>query len=823
MVSTRSTILLSRPWLLAALVLYVAALMALGQWLLEPPSPRLADAPADAFSAERAQRHVEAIARAPHPSGSVEQARVRDYLVDELQRLGLVVERQPATVAQGYARRAGDARFGVIENIVGLLPGSRPGPALVLMSHYDSVPSAPGAADAASGVASILETVRALRAGAPLANDLIVLFTDGEESGLFGAQAWFGRHPRAADVGLVLNFDARGSRGPVAMFETSSGNGALIRALGDEVARPLADSTIYALYRQMPNDTDLSIAKAAGHAGMNFAFVHGLFDYHSPTDQPAQLSAATLQHLGDYALPLARHFGSVPLPPEAAPDRHYFNPVGFAFLHYPPWVDGLGLMLALIVGAIALARMHRFHGLDGIGLLRGLGLALLVIGLPLLAVWLGHRALSDWLQQAGTGTLGMVVRERGWFVGWSLVGVGLAAWTIGQALRGIGWPSHLAIGIALAGLALLGGAGPLALLLAATLPALQWWLLRTPVSAASIIGGGLLLALFLALLLVLLLPGAAHVLVWPLLAIGLLHIALRSRAVPAWPWFLLAALPVQLLGGSALAFDLMVGSWLPAAALLPLLLLPLLLAPLVAQPAARRIGRILVAAGLLGLSLLAVTEPWSARHPRPVELFLVDDADRDQRWWASSDTWLTEWHRQRLGAEPVRSGEAHDLRGLPPSLWLAPAGLPAAPPPRLDLLADERDDDRRRLRLRLHGEAAALRLLVPGSQRLLGWQVDGQALPLPTAPAADGDWNLRGFALPAAGVELTLELAPEQPLPTLRLLLIEHALPDAALPPRPPELMRRPGLLADGRVRIARFDLQALADRLTASSPLPAE
>lgn len=806
------------------LVAYVAGLMAAGQWLLEPPAARPADAPASEFSAARAFAHVEAIARAPHPSGSVEQARVRDHLEAALRDLGLTVERQSATVAQGYQRHAGDARFGVIENIVGVLPGRERGPALLLMSHYDSVPAAAGAADAASGVATILETVRALRAGPALRNDLIVLFTDGEESGLFGAQAWFGRHPRAAEVGLVLNFDARGSRGPVAMFETSAGNGALIRALASEVARPLADSTIYALYRQMPNDTDLSIAKAAGHAGMNFAFVHGLFDYHSPTDQPAQLSTATLQHLGDYALPLARHFAEQPLPSVAAPDRHYFNPVGFRFVHYPPWVDLLALGLATVAVAFGLARLRRFHGLDGVALLRGFALALLLIGLPLFTVWLGHRGLADWLAEAGSGTLGLVARGRGWFISWSLLGIGLACWAIGQALRGIGWPAHAAIALALVALALLGGAGPLATLGALLLPGLQWALLRRPLSAAAIVAGGLLLALlFGAALLLLLLPGAAHVLLWPLLVVGLLHLVLRSRAVPAWPWFLAAAPAVQLLGGSSLAFDLMVGSWLPAAALMPLLLLPLLLAPLIAQPAARRIGRVLVAGGLLGLSLLAVTEPWSARYPQPVELFLIDDADRDQRWWASSDAWLTDWHRQRLGAEPARAGEAHDLRALPESLWLAPAGVPAAEPPRLELLADARTPDARRLRLRVYGEAAALRLRLPADAALRSWSVDGQALPLPEAPDAAGDLVLRGYALPAAGVELELVFAADASLPMLHLLLIDHALPDEALPPRPAEMMRRPGLLADGRVRIKRFDLQALADAGAAPAVSPAE
>ena len=51
------------------------------------------------------------------------------------------------------------------------------------MAHYDSVPFGPGAADDGAGVVTLLETARALKAGPPLKNDVIFLFTDGEEAG----------------------------------------------------------------------------------------------------------------------------------------------------------------------------------------------------------------------------------------------------------------------------------------------------------------------------------------------------------------------------------------------------------------------------------------------------------------------------------------------------------------------------------------------------------------------------------------------------------------------------------------------------------------
>ena len=52
-----------------------------------PPVP--ASAPPSEFSAERAMAHVEQIAQRPHPVGSADHARVRDYLVGALGALGL--------------------------------------------------------------------------------------------------------------------------------------------------------------------------------------------------------------------------------------------------------------------------------------------------------------------------------------------------------------------------------------------------------------------------------------------------------------------------------------------------------------------------------------------------------------------------------------------------------------------------------------------------------------------------------------------------------------------------------------------------------------
>ena len=212
-------------------------------------------------------RHVEAIAARPHAMGMPDHDRVRDYIVAQLTTLGIKPQIQ-ATTAVGTRYQSA----GRVQNIVAWLPGTNSGgKALLLAVHYDGVPAAPAASDDAAGCAALLETLRALRARKqPLANDVIALFTDGEEAGLLGAAAFVREHQWAKDVAFVLNFEARGTTGRSYMFETGPGNRdavSMLRAAGDVTA----GSVFTTVYRALPNDTDLSELSLLGIPALNFA------------------------------------------------------------------------------------------------------------------------------------------------------------------------------------------------------------------------------------------------------------------------------------------------------------------------------------------------------------------------------------------------------------------------------------------------------------------------------------------------------------------------------------------------------------------------
>jgi acetylornithine deacetylase/succinyl-diaminopimelate desuccinylase-like protein len=222
----------------------VIGLAALAILQMKPPRPVPATASEQEFSAERALDHVRIIARTPHPLGTEANAAVREYLVSQLSSLGLNPQVKSAV---GMRRSARHIVIGATHNIVGRLSGTANSGAVMLMAHYDSVYRAPGAADDGAGVAAILESVRALRARSALKNDLIVLLTDGEESGLLGADAFASSHPWMNDVSIILNFEGRGNHGPSLLFETSRNNGFLIKAVAHSASHPIGSSLFYSL------------------------------------------------------------------------------------------------------------------------------------------------------------------------------------------------------------------------------------------------------------------------------------------------------------------------------------------------------------------------------------------------------------------------------------------------------------------------------------------------------------------------------------------------------------------------------------------------
>ena len=320
-----------------------------------PPRPVPATAPDTVFSAERAMRYLEQIAQRPHPMGTADHDRVRDYIVAQLTDLGLQPQIQRATAIGTRYREAGR-----VQNILARVPGSEPGSkAVLIMSHYDGVGAGPAAADDGAGAAAILETLRALRARKqPLRHDVIALFTDGEESGLLGAAAFVRENPWAKDVAVVLNFEARGTTGRSLMFETGPGNLNVARALRND-REASAGSVTAVIYRTLPNDTDLSELAVLGLPALNFAFADRVERYHTTQDDVAHLNPGSLQHHGSQMLTMVRTFGNETLPRARTGDGVFFDLPLIGLVVYSQSFELPLALLALVLVAVLVFRVRK--------------------------------------------------------------------------------------------------------------------------------------------------------------------------------------------------------------------------------------------------------------------------------------------------------------------------------------------------------------------------------------------------------------------------------------------------------------------------------
>lgn len=304
-----------------------------------------------AFSTERALEHLKVITEKPHYVGTEAHEDVRNYLIKTLNDLGLETHLQ-----EGYSQ---NKKWGSIVKPVNILTrikgnGNHP-KALMLLTHYDSKSHASyGAGDAGSGVVTILEGLRAyLSQNKTPKNDIIIMFSDAEELGLNGADIFVNQHPWAKEVGLVLNFEARGSGGPSYMLiETNHGNKKLIEGFKKANPEfPVANSLAYSVYKLLPNDTDLTYFREDGDIdGFNFAFIDDHFDYHTALDTYDRMDRNTLEHQGSYLMPLLNYFSEVNLSElRNDADVVYFNVPFFKLISYPnSWILPM-LIIAILL------------------------------------------------------------------------------------------------------------------------------------------------------------------------------------------------------------------------------------------------------------------------------------------------------------------------------------------------------------------------------------------------------------------------------------------------------------------------------------------
>lgn len=318
--------------------------------LLLPLIPFLACSRAPGvFSEPNARAHVGMLAGTigNRPIGTPANARARAYVIDQLKQIGFQVRVQEAD-----ARRADIGRTARVSNIIAILQGARP-EAVGLVSHYDSAPDAPGAADDALGVAVSLEAARVLAARGGRTWSLVVLVTDGEETGLMGAAALMTDREVTGRLRAYVNIEAIGSSGPAILFEAGPGNAWLVSPWARMAPHPRGGSYAIEVYRRLPNDTDFSIIKRHDIPGLNFAPIGDSYAYHTARDTPERLSSLTIRETGENVVAIGDALEQVDITKRTAAEATFFDIGRTVGVRYGPGASWAVAAAALLLGVIA--------------------------------------------------------------------------------------------------------------------------------------------------------------------------------------------------------------------------------------------------------------------------------------------------------------------------------------------------------------------------------------------------------------------------------------------------------------------------------------
>lgn len=311
---------------------------------LQPTPPKPADS--TGFSAIRALTAARLVlGEEPRPVASAANiaavARLKEYFVS----LGYAPQEQIATV-----KVPGRGEV-TLRNIFVRKEGRRQLPAILLVSHHDSVAVSPGGSDNGMGVAVCLDAARMLTLQETPERPVIILVTDGEEAGLLGAKLFAQNHAWANDICAVINIDNRGGDGPAQLFETGPNDLALINAIAPHITHPVMGSFFVEIYRRMPNGTDLTAFLARGQTGINIACTGAIERYHTSADTFNAVNLAALQHEGDMATQALS--GLCAMPADAFPsDSAVFIDVFGRFIVAWPARSGVVLSFAALLGVV---------------------------------------------------------------------------------------------------------------------------------------------------------------------------------------------------------------------------------------------------------------------------------------------------------------------------------------------------------------------------------------------------------------------------------------------------------------------------------------
>jgi membrane protease YdiL (CAAX protease family) len=772
--------------LVAAMV--ASVIIALLPFLWTPAVVPATAAP-DTFSAARALQDLRAVASAPRSMGTPAHAAALETIQQRLAAMGVQSEIVEDVVASPDFNQVFAGR---LRNVIARIPGTDSSGGVILFSHFDSLPTSPNANDGGLGVATVLETVRAIRAGPTPANDLILWFGDADETTALNSLALL-RHPWMDDARFGMAFEATGVRGASILTFAGQGNpaaGDAVLAIGQNegvsLSRPQLSPEngrwLREALRVVPapvvglqlNDIGMGVSPDLGRAmmgadqvlgGVSFAQIGDPSGYHTDLDRPDRVSPSSLQHSGDNALALTRHFAAFDFDTAVATSGVVaFNVLPGVVVTYPFGVAvPLSLVAVIVLGTAVLVGKRR-RELTVSGVVMGMVLTIVSV-----AVAVGLALVSTRLLDPGVH--------------------------FARIPYGPGWRMLLLAMLSLTSIAAV-------FLLAGRL-------LKRAARVAALAAGPLVVLTFLAVLTAVAVPSLSYVFLLPALA-GAALLAwrvLRPRTADR-PWRAVAGLVMVAATVALAAVPLvyMVASAAPIAMAAPIVaivatLLAGALVPHLQHLSGDRAWVVPLALAVAAGGFVAgerVTGTFDHETPRPNYIHYTVDRDTDTASWLSTGTRPDAWTEQFFA-----DGYTVDRRAFSPGYYfdqqfdIITTAAPALdlPAPQVDVVSDAASEGIRTLHLRVRSRRAApmvhLDLSLPGD--LVAARVEDDDL------RVDQTQGLRRFPIAIynpgdRGLDVTISIRSTEPV-TGTLTDFSNGLPDVPgidVRDRPPEFMPAP-------------------------------
>jgi len=718
----------------------------------QTPSVTPASASAEVFSAERAMAELEAVASTSRPMGSVAHDQAVAAIQDRLDQLG--VESQ---VVEGVATRNdfNQVFAGRLRNVIARIPGTGSTGAVAMLSHFDSLPTSTNANDGGLGVATLMEAVRAIQAGPPLTNDVILWFGDADETTALNALL-LQEHPWFDDVRFGFAFEAPGAHGPSVLSFAGQGdpsaespllglgasegvgggsgiatdNGRWLREALDAVPDTVVALPVNDLGAGGSPDLVMSMW-GTDVAGVSFSQIGDSSGYHTLLDRPGAISPSSLQDSGDTALALTQHFGNLDF--RDAPDTgglvaFTVGPAGTVVYPAAAALPAALVVLVALIATMVIAKRRRRVTISGI--LLGLALTLVTVAVAGVTAAL----------------LTSIMAPDAHFA---------------RNPYGVGWRILLLSSV---GLTVVGG-----LFLTTSR------LLKRDDRAAGLVLGPVVVVTLLAVLTAAAAPALSYVFLWPAAAsVALAAWQLLRRRESARPWAeaggLAAAGAVVAVVAVPLVYVLSSAALIgePTFAVVVVAFVALLGSMLVPQMrwlTGRRLCAVPTVLALLSLALALgaqLSGGYDETRPRPNYIQYTLDADSGRANWLSAGTDTDEWTEQFF-----EDGFTAERRAFSPGYYFgqefevieAPAPPVQLAAPQLTVLDETTADGVRTVRLLLTSPRGAptahVDLTLPGD--LLAADVGGEVIKV-DAGASQRRLPLAAYNLGDEGIELSISV-----------------------------------------------------------------